>query len=412
MNGQLDAQRKEREADQQKLASNKAKIGADLQITRSDKEKTEKDLASKVEEVARLEDTVQQDRIQAEGYREAIESVKSTTSRAAKESQQKIEHLEKEKTTTDSKLSELSHALTASREQLTAERQIRTDAEASNEMFADKLEEAKKLFKQEAAKVKEAEERCSRALDKQEELRKHSEHQNAEASVQSLQQSVQISALEQCVQDQERECDQLNEEIEGLRTRSEDLDEALTQEKSKAKKAESGRAAALKEAADLYVQNGFLQKTLVDDVKSIEALGAKCERLADEVTELEKQRAECAAREAEVLAIFARTAYVHRETPKSMNAMKDATTDKSESTNSQEKIDEASTPASTSATHALAGLPTASQGASQQKEQSGNKRPLNPDTAGFDSRKRRRFNQDSPPPWARRASRDGTGEYF
>lgn len=226
---------------------------------------------------------------------------------------------------------------------------------------------AKKSLEREESKVKAA-------LNKQEELRKDSEHQKAAASVRSLQQSALMSALEQRVQEQERKRNQLYEEAGGLCTRSEYLDEALTQEKSKAIKAESGRAKALKEAAELSVRNELLQNTLVEDGKSIEALVANCEDLSREVTDLEKQRAECAAREAEVLAIFARIAHVHQETPQSTKAVKDATTDKLESTNFQRKFDEASTPASTSANQAFADLPTASQSVSQQKEQSGNKR--------------------------------------
>lgn len=252
--------------------------------------------------------------------------MRSTTARAAEESQQKIEHLENDKTTTASKLSELTHALTASREQLEAERQSLTDADATNEVLAEKLEEAKKSLEHEEAKVKAA-------LNKQEELRKDSEHQNAAASVQSLQQSVLMSALEQRVQD-----------------------------------------------------------------------------LSREVADLQKQRAECAAREAEVLAIFTRTAHARQETPQSTKAVKDATTDKSESTNFQRKIDEASTPASTSANQALMLLPAASQGASQQSEQSGNKRSLSPVPVEADPRKRRRYSRGSPPPWARRVSHGSTGE--
>lgn len=51
MNGQLDAQRKEREIDQQRLARDKAKLETDLQTIKSDKETTEKNLAIKVDEI-------------------------------------------------------------------------------------------------------------------------------------------------------------------------------------------------------------------------------------------------------------------------------------------------------------------------------------------------------------------------
>lgn len=140
------------------------------------------------------------------------------------------------------------------------------------------------------------------------------------------------------------------------------------------------------------------------------ALEQRVQDLSREVTDLEKQRAECAAREAEVLAIFARAAHVHQETPQNTKAVKGATTDISESTNFQRKIDEASTPASTSANQALMGLPAASQGASQQREQSSSKRSSSPGPVEADPRKRRRYSRGSPPPWARRASEGSAGE--